>query len=115
VGRHPAELESAIYYACVEAIQNATKHSGPGVRIALELHENAHALSFKVTDDGPGFDAATSQVGAGVQNMRDRLGALDGRLSIVTAPGDGTVVSGTVPLHADRRPRERRSVINNQP
>jgi signal transduction histidine kinase len=115
VGRHPAELESAIYYACVEAIQNATKHGGAGVRITVELRENGGELSFQVTDDGPGFNSSTAQLGAGVQNMRDRVGALDGRLSIVTAPGHGTVVTGTVPLQADKRPRERRSVINNQP
>jgi signal transduction histidine kinase len=98
VGRYPAELESAVYYCCLEAIQNAIKHGGPGVQISIELREDADGLSFEVRDDGPGFDAATASGGMGLQNMRDRLGALDGRLSITRAGGGGTIVSGAIPL-----------------
>jgi signal transduction histidine kinase len=98
IGRYPAELESAVYYCCLEAIQNATKHGGPGVRISIELREDADGLSFEVRDDGPGFDATTASDGMGLQNMRDRLGALDGRLSITPAGSDGTIVSGVIPL-----------------
>ena len=101
IGRHPAELESAVYYCCLEAIQNATKHGGPGVQISVALREDADELRFDVADDGPGFDSSGTHEGTGLQNMRDRLGALDGRLSIVTEPGQGTVVSGSVPLRAD--------------
>jgi signal transduction histidine kinase len=100
IGRHPAELESAVYYCCLEAVQNATKHGGPGVRIFIELREDADGLSFEVRDDGPGFDATVASDGIGLQNMRDRLGALDGRLSITPAAGDGTIVSGVIPLRA---------------
>jgi signal transduction histidine kinase len=53
-----------------------------------------------VRDDGPGFDATVASSGIGLQNMRDRLGALDGRLSITPAAGDGTIVSGVIPLRA---------------
>jgi signal transduction histidine kinase len=100
VGRYPAQLESAVYYCCVEAIQNATKHGGPGVRISIALREQADELSFQVSDNGPGFDASTATGGMGLQNMRDRVGALDGRLSIITATGGGTIVSGAIPLRA---------------
>jgi signal transduction histidine kinase len=98
IGRHPTELESAVYYCCLEAIQNATKHGGPGVRISVALREDADGLSFEVRDDGPGFDASTASGGMGLQNMRDRLGALDGRLSITRAGSNGTIVSGAIPL-----------------
>jgi signal transduction histidine kinase len=98
IDRYPAELESAVYYCCLEAIQNATKHGGPGVRISIELREDADGLSFEVRDDGPGFDASTASGGMGLQNMRDRLGALDGRLSITRAGSDGTIVSAVIPL-----------------
>jgi hypothetical protein len=47
--------------------------------------------------------------------MRDRVGALDGRLSIITAPGHGTVVFGSVPLHADKSTRRRPTVISGRP
>lgn len=108
IGRHPPEVESAVYYCCLEAIQNASKYGGPEAQVSVTLRENADELSFEVSDDGPGFDLSEAHPGTGLQNMRDRLGALDGHLSIVTAPGRSTLVSGSVPL-ADgentRRPR----------
>jgi signal transduction histidine kinase len=101
IGRYPAELESAVYYCCLEAIQNATKHGGPAVHVAVTLREDADELRFEVSDDGPGFDLSSVRTGTGLQNMQDRLGALGGHLSIVTAVGRGSVVSGSVPLHGD--------------
>jgi signal transduction histidine kinase len=100
IGRYRGELECAVYYCCLEAVQNATKHGGPGVRIFIELREVADGLSFEVRDDGPGFDATVASDGIGLQNMNDRLGALDGRLSITPAAGGGTIVSGVIPLRA---------------
>jgi signal transduction histidine kinase len=101
IGRYPAELESAVYYCCLEAIQNATKHGGYAVHVTVTLREDADQLRFEVSDDGPGFDLSTVRTGAGLQNMRDRLGALGGQLSIVTAVGQGSIVSGSVPLYGD--------------
>jgi signal transduction histidine kinase len=102
VGRHAPELESAVYYCCLEAIHNATKHGGPAVRITVALREHTDELTFEVADDGPGFDPSEPHAGTGLQNMRDRLGALDGDLSIVTTSGKGTVVSGSVPLRVGK-------------
>jgi signal transduction histidine kinase len=102
IGRHPLELESAVYYCCSEAIQNATKHGGAGVHISVALREDDGKLSFEVTDDGPGFDPSEANGGTGLQNMRDRVGALDGRVTIVTTIGHGTAVSGSVPLPRDQ-------------
>jgi signal transduction histidine kinase len=101
IRRHPVELESAVYYCCVEAIHNATKHAGAAVHISVALREDDDRLSFEVTDDGPGFDPAQAHGGTGLQNIRDRVGALDGRVSIVTAIGDGATVSGSIPLRLD--------------
>jgi signal transduction histidine kinase len=98
VGRFAAETESAIYYCCLEAIQNATKHGGRAVRVAVTFRRDADAVGFAVADDGLGFDPSEARGGTGIQNMRDRLGALDGQLSIETGPARGTVVSGSVPL-----------------
>ena len=95
--RQPAELELAIYYCCREAIQNASKHGGPSVKIVIVLHEDAHGVGFEVSDDGPGFDVATAKSGRGLQHMRDRIVLLGGRLSIDSKPGIGTVVSGAIP------------------
>ena len=106
VGRHPAELESAIYYCCREAIQNASKHGGPAVQIMVSLHEDAHTVGFEVSDDGRGFDLAESSGGRGLQHMRDRIAAVGGQLSIFSRPGAGSVVTGTIPRSLPRRRRE---------
>jgi two-component system, NarL family, sensor kinase len=68
------------------------------VKISVELREDAGELGFSVSDDGRGFDASAAHSGAGLENMRDRVGAFDGRLSVASTPGHGTVVSGAVPL-----------------
>jgi signal transduction histidine kinase len=96
LGRYPAELESAIYYCCREAIQNASKHGGPSVRISVFLHDDACSVGFEVSDDGPGFEVSTAPGGGGLQHMRDRMLLLGGRLSIVSHAGVGTVVSGAI-------------------
>jgi signal transduction histidine kinase len=102
VGRYAPEVESAVYYCCSEAIQNATKHGGRGVRVSVLLREEGGHLTFRVVDDGPGFSAGGTR-GVGLQNMEDRLGALGGRLTIASAPGRGTTISGSVPLRPTTR------------
>jgi signal transduction histidine kinase len=97
VGRYPPEIESAVYYCCLEAIQNAMKHGGRDVHVSVVLTEEDGDLTFRVVDDGPGFVLGEGR-GLGLQNMEDRLGALGGRLTITTAPGRGTTISGHVPL-----------------
>jgi signal transduction histidine kinase len=104
IGRHPPEVESTVYYCCLEAIQNATKHGGPATRITVILEEHAAELTFRVSDDGPGFDTSKVHPGAGLENMRERLGALDGSLAIIASPGRGTTVSGSLPLRSPHGP-----------
>jgi signal transduction histidine kinase len=97
IGRYAPELESAVYYCCLEALQNATKHAGPGASVMIRLSETGPVLRFVVRDDGPGFDPAAPTDGVGLRNMRDRIDSLHGRLEITSAPGRGVVVSGAVP------------------
>ena len=98
VGRYPADVEAAVYFCCLEAMQNACKHAGERASIRLRVREEAGTLTFEVTDDGTGFDAGGGGLGAGLLNMADRLGAFGGRLRVDSAPGQGTRVTGTVPL-----------------
>ena len=100
VGRYQPELEAAVYYCCLEALQNASKHAGNGTSAGLKLWEEAGALQFQVDDDGAGFDPAHRNAGAGLTNMRDRIGAVGGTLRIESAPGAGTHVHGAVPTGA---------------
>ena len=98
VRRHPPEVEAAMYYCCLEAVQNATKHAGPGAGITIRLHEARAELRFEVRDDGVGFDPTAAHDGVGLRNMRDRIDALHGHLEITTTPGLGCTVAGVVPV-----------------
>jgi signal transduction histidine kinase len=97
VTRHPIEIESAAYFTCVEAIQNAVKHAHGATGIWIKLGETSNWLHFEVRDDGPGFQTDGVR-GRGLPNMRDRVEALGGQLSIESEPGRGTRVNGTIPL-----------------
>ncbi|MET0158047.1 MAG: histidine kinase, partial [Acidimicrobiales bacterium] len=100
VGRHPTETEAAIYFCCLEAMQNAGKHAGEDARLTVTITEVDGELRFEVADDGPGFDVATAAMGHGFVNMRDRLGAIGGTLEIDSAPGQGSRIRGHVPVDA---------------
>ena len=102
IGRYPPEIESAIYYCCLEALQNATKHAGPTAHVKARLSADDGELRLEVSDDGPGFDVAATHGGVGLRNMEDRLGAVHGRLAIVSSPGSGTLISGVVPTIGTR-------------
>jgi signal transduction histidine kinase len=97
IGRYGPEAEATVYFCCVEAIQNAAKHA-PAARVDVRLWSDDGALYFAVGDDGPGFDPALTREGAGVTNMRDRVGALGGSMQFSPEPAGGTRVTGALPL-----------------
>jgi signal transduction histidine kinase len=97
LGRYSAEIEAAVYFCCLEALQNAAKHA-PGARVDVRLWEESGGLLFSVTDDGPGFDVAAARGGHGYTNMADRLGAIGGTVRWQSDPGSGAAVLGSVPL-----------------
>jgi signal transduction histidine kinase len=98
VGRHPAEVESAVYFCCLEALQNVAKYAGEAAEARVHVWKDDGQLLFEVSDSGAGFDAREAGKGAGLTNMKDRLGAVGGRLDIESAPGTGTRVRGSVPI-----------------
>jgi signal transduction histidine kinase len=109
VGRFPAEVEAAVYFCCLEALQNAGKHAGESARITVTVRADDHALQFSVADNGAGFDSNGSAVrGHGFINMTDRLGAIGGSLTVDSAPGEGTRIGGQIPLtvYVDDRPSQ---------
>ena len=99
LGRYPTEVEAAVYFCCLEALQNAAKHA-PASRVTLALEEEHDELRFEVTDTGPGFDPDTVGRGHGFVNMSDRLGAIGGSVTWDSAPGQGASVRGSVPVPA---------------
>ena len=98
IGRYPPEVEAAVYFCCLEALQNAGKHAGERARASVRLWEEAGGLLFEVADDGVGFDTRHTGASAGFTNMNDRLGAIGGSLRVESAPGRGTKVAGAVPV-----------------
>ncbi len=97
VGRYPSETEAAVYFCCLEALQNAAKHA-PDAQVKVHLWEESGGLLFSVIDDGPGFDPETAQRGHGYINMADRLGAIGGTVRWDSEVGKGSQVRGSVPL-----------------
>ena len=95
VSRHPIQIESAVYFVCVEALQNAMKHASTATGVWLRLSERSGSLRFEVRDDGPGF-TLNGGPQRGFRNMHDRIEAIGGHLTIEAAPGRGTRVAGSV-------------------
>jgi signal transduction histidine kinase len=99
--RFDAGTEAAVYFCCLEAIQNAGKHAGEDAAVRVRVCENGRRLEFEVCDDGVGFDVVAGRNGHGFVNMRDRVGALGGTLMVDSVPGGGTSVRGEIPTPAE--------------
>jgi signal transduction histidine kinase len=97
VGRYPQDTEAAVYFCTLEALQNITKYAAAS-RATVGLSCTGGSLRFTVTDDGAGFDTASTRNGTGLQGMADRLAALGGGLQVHSRPGHGTTVSGQLPV-----------------
>jgi signal transduction histidine kinase len=97
IGRLPQDTEAAVYFCCLEALQNIAKYAR-ATQARIRLQAQDETLCFTVSDDGAGYDARRTVRGSGQRNMADRLAALDGRLEVRSAPGQGTVVTARLPL-----------------
>ncbi|MFC5286453.1 sensor histidine kinase [Actinokineospora guangxiensis] len=92
--RYPPVAESAVYFICMEAVNNAHKHA-PGAAITVSLRDTGPTLEFTVTDTGPGF--ADLPPDAGLHNLSTRATAVGGTARVHSTPGRGTTVTGAVP------------------
>jgi signal transduction histidine kinase len=104
--RYAAEIEHAVYFCCLEALQNASKHAGPDAAVHITVAERDDTVCFDVHDNGARLDVETS--GVGLTNIRDRVAAIGGRVTIDSTPGRGTRISATIPL-GPTRPTDRRA------
>jgi signal transduction histidine kinase len=101
--RYPREVESAAYFCCLEALQNAAKHARGATVAVIELSDDG-VLRCEVRDDGAGFDSDAAVPGVGLVSMRDRLAAVSGELASVSSPGRGTRVIGRIPIEVPELP-----------
>ena len=97
VGRYPREVEAAVYFTILEALQNTTKYADAS-RLIVRLVDDGETLIFEIVDDGSGFDQARVEAGSGLANMDDRIDSVGGTLGIESEVGSGTSVRGVVPL-----------------
>jgi signal transduction histidine kinase len=94
LGRYSASIETALYFCCSEALQNAAKHGGLGISVTITARADDRMLTLTISDTGRGFESAT--IGTGLTNMTDRLSAIGGNLVIDTAPGRGTRITASL-------------------
>jgi signal transduction histidine kinase len=92
--RYSTEIEAAVYFCCVEALQNAAKHA-EAQTVCIALSDTGQ-LRFEVHDDGRGFDMQHHEAGHGLMNIRDRLVAVGGELLVESEPGKGTRIAGVI-------------------
>jgi signal transduction histidine kinase len=96
IGRYGQDTEAAVYFCCLEALQNIAKYAHAAqARICLQAQNGT--LRFTVSDDGAGYDARHTPLGSGQRNMADRLAALGGRLEVRSHPGQGTTITAQLP------------------
>jgi signal transduction histidine kinase len=97
LGRFDQDIEAAVYFSCLEALQNVVKYARAS-NVTVRLANGDGTLTFQVEDDGVGFDTRVSSGGTGLQGMADRVGALRGAIEVRSAPGAGTTVEGMIPV-----------------
>jgi signal transduction histidine kinase len=97
VGRYSPDAESTVYFCALEALQNVAKHARAS-RVVIRLSGNGDGLEFSISDDGAGLPASGPRAGSGLQGMADRLAAHGGTLDVRSQPGQGTTVSGRLPV-----------------
>jgi signal transduction histidine kinase/ligand-binding sensor domain-containing protein len=95
---HPIVADE-VFRIAHEAVRNARMHAQAS-KLLVEL-EFGERLIFRITDDGMGMDSALLEHGRpghfGLQGMRERAAHAEGKLTITSAPGAGTVITLIVP------------------
>ena len=97
IGRFLPQIEAAVYFCCLEALNNAAKHAGANARATITARQDGATLTVTITDTGRGYNPATINHGTGLTNIADRLAVHAGTLHIRTEPNHGTTVTLQIP------------------
>jgi signal transduction histidine kinase len=92
----PDEVREQLAAVVVEALSNVARHAG-ATHVNLEVRIEGDMVVAEVRDDGKGF--SDHPRGNGLRNIRERARMLEGACVVISAPGEGTVIRWTVPLH----------------
>jgi signal transduction histidine kinase len=95
--RFSPEIEGTLYFVTMEAMANAQKHA-PLSQLTIALREEPGVVVLEISDNGPGFNPAQGRIGAGLQNMADRVNAVGGSWNISTSPGEGVMILARIPV-----------------
>ena len=93
--RLPADIETAVYFACSEALANIAKHAGASCA-DIQVHSDESGVIVLIADDGAG--GADLAAGTGLKGVADRIEALGGRLQVQSAAGRGTQLRADIPV-----------------
>jgi signal transduction histidine kinase len=110
-GRADPDLETLVYRIVQEALTNVARHSGARAA-TVTLSRERRKLFVRIADGGAGFapeallSASDEERGFGVRAMRDRVEFVNGRFSLRSAPGEGTVVEAEIPLPDPSKEKE---------
>jgi len=98
----PPTIERELYFTLREGILNAVRHSR-ATELHLLLRKTSHAWEASLSDNGVGFDPASSGAGGhyGLKGMNERIRKIGGELTLRTAPGKGTAITITIPFETD--------------
>jgi signal transduction histidine kinase len=97
ISRYGEDVEAAVYFSVLEALQNVAKYAGAS-QATVRLSHSDGSLAFEVADDGQGFDANRTSYGTGLQGVADRVSALGGSFQVRSEPGAGTTIRGALPV-----------------
>ncbi len=95
--RYPTGIETAIYFSCSEALQNAAKHARGATMVTISVWADRD-LQFEIHDDGAGFDIRGTSLGCGLASIHDRLVAVNGTITIRSGRDQGTTITGAIPI-----------------
>ncbi len=97
----PEEIKIATYRILEEALSNAYRHA-QGQGQAVKVHREGNQICLQISDEGPGFvweEAIQRDGHLGLVSMRERAESLGGQMQIESAPGCGTTIHITFPIH----------------
>ena len=95
--KHAALYETTLFRIAQESLTNAARYAH-AQRVWLSLSQDQNSISLQVHDDGCGFDPLQKHAGLGIAGMRERATLLEGTLTIISQPGQGTTVEVCLPL-----------------